>query len=154
MVVGSSDARFISISANPGASFTSGSVSLVNSKDGAAVITATGLVPGSSSSGVVTLTAHGDYTIDVILANASISDQPVSPALSQALTLNVEDVTGSPTTLWSGTMNSLSSLSLGQISPGSARTFQFTVAFPMANAVAGLQNASTTMTLRFTGVAQ
>ncbi len=152
--VASSDARFVSFSYNPGALFTSGSVSLTNSKSGVAVVSATGLLPGSSASGELSLTAHGDYRVGITLANAGITDQPASPALSQALTLRVEDVTGTPQVIWSGTMSSLTSVSLGRLSPGSTATFRFTVTFPVANAVAGLQNASTTMTLRFTGVAQ
>jgi spore coat-associated protein N len=152
--VGSSDARFISLSHNPGALFASGSITLTNSKSGAAVITATGLLPGSSKSGELSLTAHGDFRVGVTLTSAGITDQPSSPALSQALVLQVQDVTGTPRVIWSGAMGSLSSVSLGHLSSGSTATYRFTVTFPVANAVAGLQNASTTMTLRFTGVAQ
>ena len=150
----SSDARDTSVKVNAGNAFSAGSLALVNSKSGSAVISASGLMPGGSATGSLTITAQGNYTAAVTLANAGISNTPSSPALSQALTLLVEDVTGTAQTLWSGTMSALSSVSLGQIASGSTRTYRFTVTFPSANAVSGLQNASTTMTLRFTGVAQ
>jgi hypothetical protein len=152
--IGSSDASFVSRSYNPGALFTSGSVSLTNSKSGVAVVSATGLLPGSSANGELSLTAHGNYRLSITLRNAGITDNPASPALSEALALLVEDVTDIPRTVWSGTMASLTSVSLGQLSPGSTATFRFTVSFPAANAMAGLQNTNTSMTLRFTGVAQ
>lgn len=153
-MIGVSDARFTRVSVNPGAVFSSGTSVLVNSKSGSAVINVTGLLPGGSNSGTLALTGQGDYSSTVTLTNAGISDQPSSPALSQALTLTVEDITGATQTLWSGTMSNLPSLSLGQISPGATKTLRFTVAFPTAGAVPGLQNAGTSMTLRFTGVAQ
>ena len=154
VTIASSDARDTSVKVNAGNAFSAGSMALVNSRSGSAVISASGLMPGGSATGSLTLTAQGNYTAAVTLANAGISDTPSSPALSQALTLLVEDVTGTPQTLWSGTMSSLSAVSLGQITSGSTRTYRFTVTFPSGGAVPGLQNASTTMTLRFTGVAQ
>ncbi len=150
----SSDARDTSVKVNAGNVFSGGSLSLANSKSGSAVISASGLMPGGSATGSLTITVQGGHTAAVTLANTGISDAPSSPALSQALTLLVEDVTGTAQTLWSGTMSTFASASLGQIASGSARTYRFTVTFPSGNAVSSLQNASTTMSLRFTGVAQ
>jgi hypothetical protein len=152
--IASSDARDTSVKVNAGNAFSAGSLALVNSKGGTAVISASGLMPGGSATGSLTITVQGNYTAAVTLTNAGISDTPSSPALSQALSLLVEDITGTAQTLWSGTMSTLSSVSLGQIASGSTRTYRFTVSFPSAGAVPGLQNASTTMTLRFTGVGQ
>ena len=152
--IASSDARDTSVKVNAGNAFSAGSLALVNSKSGTAVISASALMPAGTATGSLTITAHGNYTAAVTLAYAGISDTPSSPALSQALTLLVEDITGTAQTLWSGTMSTLGSVSLGQIASGSTRTYRFTVTFPSANAVPGLQNASTTMTLRFTGVGQ
>jgi hypothetical protein len=154
VTIASSDARDTSVKVNAGNAFSAGSLALVNSKSGSAVISASGLMPGGSATGSLTITVQGNYTAAVTLINAGISDTPSSPALSQALTLLVEDITGTAQTLWSGTMSTLGSVSLGQIASGSTRTYRFTATFPSANAVSGLQNASTTMTMRFTGVAQ
>jgi hypothetical protein len=153
-VLGSSDATLTRVSVNPGNAFSAGVSSHVNSKNGAMVISAAGLMPGGSASGTLTITVQGDYPAVVTLANAGISDQPASPALSQALTLKVEDITGTLQTLWNGTMSNFSSLSLGQIASGTTKTYRFTITFATGSAVPGLQNASTAMTIRFTGVAQ
>lgn len=153
MTTGASDARVTRVSVNPGNAFSAGSLSLVNSRDGGIVISATAMMPGASANGTLTLTTQGNYTAAVTLANGGISDTPSSPALSQALTLLVEDITGTPQTLWSGTMGTFSSVSLGQIASGATRTYRLTVTFPAGSAVAGLQAANTTISLRFTGVA-
>lgn len=153
-LIGSSGASFVSRSHNTGSLFTSGAVSLTNSRGGEAVITATGLLPGSSATGELTLAARGNFNLVVTLRKGAITDQPASPALSQALTLSVERISGTAQVLWSGTMSNLPSVSLGQLTPGSSATYRFTVTFPVANAVAELQNTSTKMTLEFTGVAQ
>jgi len=152
--IGASDARFTRVSVNPGSAFSAGTFSVTNSKSGAAVITTSGLMPGGTANGTLTLTTQGNYTAAVTLTNGGITDTPSSPALSGALTLLVEDITGSAQTLWSGTMSTFSSVSLGTIATGATRTYRFTITFVAGSAVAGLQNASTTLTLKFTGVAQ
>ena len=49
-------------SANPVNQVGAGTLSFTNSKDGAAIVSASGLLPGQSSVGTMTLTAGGDQT--------------------------------------------------------------------------------------------
>jgi VCBS repeat-containing protein len=154
LLMGSSEALMTGGSKNPKNLFTAGTMSLTNSKSGTTVINASGLLPGGSANGTLTLTAQGTYSLNVTVSNAGIANVPASPALAAALTLTVEDVTTTAQTLWTGTMSSFTSLSLGRLTPPAGRSYRFTVAFPAGNATSGLQNASTTMTLTFTGVPQ
>ena len=147
--IGSSGARFIRTSTNPGSAFTAGNLTLTNTENGAAILSVTKLLPGGTSNGSASITISGDYSATVTLTGTSDGS-----ALAQALTLKIEDTTTTVTTLWTGSMSDFSSVSLSTFAAGATRTYRFTVTFPAANAVAGLQNASTTETLKFTGVAQ
>jgi hypothetical protein len=147
--VKSSGASFISRSSNPGSRFSAGVVTLTNSKGGTAVINAAGLLPGGSTTGSLTITVQGNFSAAVTLTGTG--DQS---ALSQVLTLKIENTTGTAQTLWSGKMSDFASLSLGTYTTGTTKSYRFTVTFPAANASSGLQNATTSMTLNFTGVAQ
>jgi hypothetical protein len=150
----SSGAKFSNASSNPGAAFTGGTMSLVNSRDGSAVLSATGLAPGASVNGTLTLTDQGNLTAGVTLTRTSLTDTPSGAALSSVLTLTIADITGTTQTLYSGTMSGFSSVILSPLTAGETRTYRFTVAFPTASATSNQQNASTSMTVRFTGVAQ
>ena len=148
-----SGASFTSGSTNPGDAFTAGTLSHVNSKSGQVVLSASGLRPGQSSSGSLTITGAGDlsarYSIDV----ASLVDMPASPALSGVLRLTIDDMTsGAAVQEWSGLVSSLGTVTLDTIAPGAVRTYRFTLDFPTATAVSGLQDAAMTLRLRFTGV--
>jgi spore coat-associated protein N len=149
-----SEARFVRGSGNPGNVFTAGTLKLVNSVDGGYVINVTGLRPDQSATGTFTLTCQGSFKGAVSITNGGITDTPSSPALSAALTLKIEDITGSAQTLWSGTMNSFTSLALTQFNSGETRTLRFTVTFPQAGAVPGLQGATSALLVKFVGVAQ
>jgi spore coat-associated protein N len=150
----SSEARFAVASSNPGAVFSSGTMTLVNSRDGSAVISATGLAPGASVIGTLTLTSQGDLGADVTLTNTAITDQPAAATLSTALTLKIENTTGTAVTLYNSTMSAFTSVSLGRFDPEETRTYRFTLTFPTANAISSRQGSSTSMTIRFSGVAQ
>lgn len=143
-----SGAAFVARSSNDSNLFSAGSLILSNSHEGAIVVNAQDLMPGTSRSGSLTISQSGDYS-----AAMTLSGLGDGSALSQALTLRIVD-SGSGITLWNGAMSSLTSLSLGTFTPAMSKTYQFTVSFPAANATAGLQDSSAQMTLRFTGVAQ
>jgi len=76
----------------------------------------------------------------------------VSPALSAALDLKIEDITGAAITLYQGTPAAFSSRSLGSIAPAATRTYRFTLTFPAANANSALQGATMLLRLEFMGV--
>ena len=146
------DAAFSFRSANPTNNVTAASLAFTSDKDGGVIVNAAGLRPGKSQVGSATLTIAGDAAGRYTLSRTSLSDLPSGIQLSATLTLTVEDITGTPATLYSGTVAAFSSVSIGSLSPGAQRVYRFTVAFPLAGANPALQGASTTLALRFTAV--
>jgi len=139
-------------SANPVNQVGAGTLSFTNSKDGAAIVSASGLLPGQSSVGTMTLTAGGDQTGRYTLTRTALTDLPSGTHLSAALTLKIEDITGTATTLYNGTAAAFTSVSLGSLAPAAVKTYRFTVTFPTGSATPSLQGASTTLTVRFSAV--
>ncbi len=152
-----SGASFTFSSTNPGSAFTAGTLSQTNSMDGQVVLSATNLRPGqTSSTGSLTITGGGTVTGTYTISKASVVDTPVTPGLSNALNIIIEDTTGTPVTLYSGAISGFTSVLAGPagttIAPGQTRSYRFSLYYPTANATATLQGASTTLTLQFTGV--
>jgi spore coat-associated protein N len=117
---------------SPVVELASGTLSQSNSRNGVAILTAAGLTPGDSRAGEVTIANTGDLEGAFMLSKSGLSDAPGGGGgvLSSVLELLVEDVTGSPTTVYSGKLAAMGSLSLGDWGPGTARTYRFTVSFP------------------------
>jgi hypothetical protein len=133
-VVGSG-ASFTSKSANPSNTFSAGSLAQSNSKEGAAVLTASKMVPGAlPTNGTVTITNSGDVAGTFTLSKTSFTDTagPNGGKLSEVLDLKVEDVTkaGSPVSVYSGKVGAMGTQSLGEFKASEARTYQFTITFP------------------------
>ncbi|MFH1574281.1 MAG: hypothetical protein ABIG68_09875 [Acidobacteriota bacterium] len=149
-----SGAHFVWSSSNPGNVFTAGTFRLLNSVDGGYVINVAGLRPDQSVTGTLTLTCQGNYPGAVSMTNGGITNSPSSPARSAALTVMIEDITGTPQTLYNGTMSAFASLALTPFSAGQTRTYRFTVTFPQSGAVPGLQGAACSLQVRFVGVVQ
>ena len=150
-----SGANFTSSSGNPGNTFTAGSLSHVNSKNGQVVLNAANLRPGQSQNGSLTITGGGDCSAGYTISKVSLTDTPASPALSAALTLTIDDMTtGAAVPEWSGAASTFSSVTIDTIAPGAGamRTYRFTLSYPTAKAVPALQGASMTLRLQFTGV--
>lgn len=129
MAVGSG-ANFNSTSANPGNVVTAGTLSHTNSKDNAALLTVSKIKPGESKSGTVQLTNTGDIDGVFSVARTMVSDStgPASPFAAH-LNLKIEDnVTG--TVYYDNLLSAMSStVGAGTITPGSSRTYKFTVTF-------------------------
>ena len=85
-------ATFTSTSANPGNLATTGSLLIENSEDGA-ILTATGLVPGDTRNGSVTISNVGDSAGNFSLTTEDLVDTPPTPPLSGRLDLLIEDIT-------------------------------------------------------------
>jgi spore coat-associated protein N len=149
-----SAATFVVRTQNPSNAFAAGSFKLLNSADGSYAINVTGLRPGQSTTGTLSLTNQGDYVSGATISKVSITDTPVSPALSGALTLLIEDITSTPQTLWNNTMSSFTTLTLTDFAKSQARTYRFTVTFPQAGATPSLQGANSVMVLKSVGVAK
>src|ERR1700733_372748 len=91
-----SGANFNSTSANPSNVFSAGTISHSNSKAGAAILTASNLVPGNTATGTVDIKNTGSATGTFTLTHLAPVDTPTSPGLSKKLTLTIMDL-GDPT---------------------------------------------------------
>jgi spore coat-associated protein N len=118
--------------AHPATRLVSGTLSMSNSRDGSAILTATGMGPGRQATGTVQIGNDGDLGGDFTLSKSNLSDSPgpLGGALSSRLLLSVQDVTGAPVTVYSGRLDGMGPVALGAMAPGAARTYRFTVTFP------------------------
>jgi spore coat-associated protein N len=123
---------FTSSSANPDNTFTAGSLSHSNSKEGAAILTATNMVPGGAQTGQVTIRNTGDVSGRFRLSSSNLTDTPGPNGgrLSEVLTLQVVDSSGTPTTIYDGNFNAMPSTDLGTWVKDEEHTYEFTVTFP------------------------
>jgi hypothetical protein len=147
-----SGASFTASSVNPANMFTAGILTHTTDRDGYVMIAASGLMPGVSETGSLRLTDGGNVPGRFTLSASGLTDTPGSPKLSDVLTLTVEDVTGTATTLYQGSVSAFSAVDLGTIAPGDVRSYQFTLAYPAGTADAALQGAALSLGLRITGV--
>jgi spore coat-associated protein N len=128
----SSGAVFTSSSANPANIFSAGNLRHTNSKDGAAVLTASKMKPGDTTQGTVTITNDGDVAGTFSLSTSNLSDTAGANGgkLSDVLKVKIVDQT-SNTTIYDGAIKSLpSGTAAGAFAAGAAHTYQFTVTFP------------------------
>lgn len=133
-----SGANFNSTSANPSNVFSAGTISQTNSKSGAAILTASGMKPGGTATGTVDIKNTGSVSGAFTLAQSNLTNTPASPALSSKLTIQIQDlgdptcVTSCPaaTTVYSGTIAGMGTISLGNFASNATHRYQFTVTFP------------------------
>jgi hypothetical protein len=134
-----SGANFSASSANPTNTFSAGSLSIGNTS-ASAILSASDMKPGGSTSGTVDIKNTGSGDGSFSLSESNVADVG-TPSLSALLQLTVVDcgptasancATGSQ--VYSGALNALSSTSLGTYSKNDQRRYQFTVAFPSGTA--------------------
>ncbi len=114
--------------AAPSTALTAGTIGVGNSS-GSAILSASGMYPGSSpATGTVTISNTGDLAGDFTLSKSNVSDSGGS--LSSLLRVVVEDITGSPTTIYDGSAAGMGTIPLGNYAPGSSHTYRFTASFP------------------------
>jgi len=150
-----SGASFNARTANPSTSAAAGTLTQTNSKDGAAILAAPGLEPGTSATGTVDVTNTGDVDGRFTLSPRGLTDAPASPALSAKLDLTIADLGApgaspapAPANVYSGKVGAMGTLALGRFDAGESRRYRFTVAFPAGTlaADAAYQGASTQAT--------
>jgi hypothetical protein len=130
-----------------------GSLTLSNTKEGAAVLSLGGIKPGDSITDTVTLGNTGTLPGDLSLDTSNLVDVPGSGggALSGKLDLRVRDITnaGSPVTVYAGKIAGLTPVALGTLAAGDSRLYEFKVDFPDTGA--GAENAyqGSGMSVRF-----
>jgi hypothetical protein len=127
-----SQASFTATSANPGATFTSGVLSHLNSRSGSAILTAAGMRPGQSRQGTVRITNTGTLAGDFSLSATDIADTPGPNGgpLSDVLRLRIDRTTAAAYTVYDGLLKGMPEIALGTWDPRRAVTFRYTVTFP------------------------
>jgi hypothetical protein len=118
---------------------SSGTLQLSNSLDGAAVFTARNMKPGSSASGMVSVSNTGGADGAFSLSQANLIDAPgpLGGRLSSHVQLTVEEISNGGSTaqsLYAGVLSGLGTRSLGTLRAGQTRAYRFTVDFPEGGA--------------------
>jgi hypothetical protein len=137
-VVGSG-ADFTASSANPANTFSSGTMTMLNSKAGEAVLTASNMRPGDSADGVVDIENTGSLSGDFTLSRSTPVDSDPANPLSGKLNITVVDCgtfsSGTPACgdgddvvrVSGGTIAGMGTTSLGTYAAGEKRRYRFTV---------------------------
>jgi len=112
--------------------FSSGSISLTNSRAPRAILSASNLAPGGSATGTVTVRNAGTATGSLALTPArSETSGAGGRALLASLWLRVADVTGgADTVVFGGRLHALPRLRLRTLKPGAARAYRFSASLP------------------------
>lgn len=112
--------------------FSSGAISLTNSRAPRAIFTASNLAPGGSATGTVTVRNAGTAAGWLALSPArSETSGAGGRALLASLWLRVADVTGgADTVVYGGRLHALPRLRLRTLKPGAARAYRFSASLP------------------------
>jgi spore coat-associated protein N len=137
VAVGSS-ASFTASSANPSNTFAAGTLSILNSKAGA-VLTASGMKPGDSATGMVDVQNSGSLSGAFTVSRSNIVDSDGANPLSAKLSLVVKDCgdfsSGTPTcdagdpVKYTGTIAAMVSTALGTFAASEKHRYEFAVTF-------------------------
>ena len=143
-----SGASFSSRSANS-AALATGSIQLSSSSPGQPIVASTtGLKPGQSKEGTITIGNKAGVPGTVALNSTGLT----GPALAAVIDLKIEDVTSGTTQKWSGKLSSFPGLDLGSFAAEESRKYRFTLSWPSASNEASLQGTSTSVTFEWSGV--
>lgn len=135
-----SGATFTAQSANPGNSFASGTLSMSNSKDNVAILTAANMKPGDSTSGTVDIQNTGTLSGTFSLSRTNLTNSDAVNLMSQKIDLVVKDCgdfsAGTPTcdagdpVKYSGTLDTMSAaVALGTYAANEKHRYEFTATF-------------------------
>jgi spore coat-associated protein N len=160
-VVGSG-ADFTASSANPSNTFASGTLSVLNSKDGTAVLTASGMKPGGAAAvGTVDIKNTGSLSGTFTLSRPALTDSDSTNPLSGKLNVTVKDCglfsgstaptcgDGDDTVKYNGTLGQMGAgtpiTTLGSFAGDAQRRYQFSVALDSSagNAYQGDNSSAT-----------
>jgi spore coat-associated protein N len=127
---------------------SAGSVTITDSKEGAAVLDASGMRPGDSRNDTVTITNSGSLPASYKITSSGI----VNNSLASTLDLTIDDMTsGTPVLVDTHKFNAFpNNKNLGTFAAGETRTYRFTIAWPGASTSPTLQGLSTTQTFKWT----
>ncbi len=157
-----SGASFTAQSANPSNTFTAGTLTMSNSLDGAAILTASNMKPGDTAQGVVDIANTGSLNGTFSLSRSALNDSDGANPMSGKLDLVVKDCgnfsSGTPTcdgadpNPYSGTLGAMTgATALGTFAANEKHRYQFTITF---NSTAGnpYQGDSSTATFQWDAV--
>jgi spore coat-associated protein N len=139
VAVGSS-ASFTASSANPSNTFAAGTLTILNSKEGLAVLTASNMKPGDpATTGVVDVENTGSLSGAFTLSRSGIVDSDGANPMSAMLDLVVKDcgdfASGTPAcdagdpVKYTGTIAAMGSTALGTFAASEKHRYQFAVTF-------------------------
>jgi hypothetical protein len=141
-----SGANFTSKSANS-ASLAAGSIQLSSTAPNLAIVSASGMKPGDSREGTISIGNQGDVAGIVTLKATGLT----GTSLAAAINLKVEDITSGTSKKYEGKLGSFSSVSLGSFAVGSTRKYRLTLSWPAASNEASLQGSSTSLAFQWVG---
>ena len=144
-VTAASGANFNAQSANPSNTFTAGTLSMLNSKAGAAILTASNMRPGDpATTGTVDIQNTGSLSAPFVLSKGTVSNTDGSNPMSDKLNLTVVDCgdfsSGTPVcgdagdvTKYTGTVTDMGTAghtvgALGTFAANEKHRYQFSVA--------------------------
>jgi spore coat-associated protein N len=157
-----SGANFSAQSANPSNTFTAGTLTMSNSKDGAAILTAGNMKPGDVATGTVDIENTGSMAGTFSLSRSALNDSDNANPMSQRLNLVVKDCGdfsgGTPScdagdpNKYSGLLSAMSSsVALSTYAAAEKHRYEFTVTFDSAAGNA-YQGDSSTATFQWDAV--
>jgi spore coat-associated protein N len=133
-----------------------GTLSMSNSKAGAAILSASDMRPGDTATGSVTIANTGSAAGEFTLSSFDVTDVPGRGGglLSTALVATVTDVTdpSAARRVYSGSLGAMTARALGSFAPGSQHTYHFSVGLPNGGGTAldAVQGGSVSVGYRWT----
>lgn len=135
-----SGANFTASSANPSNTFTTGTLTMSNSKEGAAILSASNIKPGDTATGTVDIENTGSLSGDFTLSRTDLTDSDGTNPLSAQLDLVVKDCgdfsAGTPTcdvgdpAEYTGTLAAMNSaVPVATYAAAEKHRYEFTVTF-------------------------
>jgi spore coat-associated protein N len=152
--VAGSGADFTASSANPTNTFAAGTLSIVNSQEGEAVLEASGLRPGDAPvDGFVDIRNSGSLSGDFELSLGALSNSDPANPLAGKLNLTVVDCDAAcgdagDSELYDGTLAAMGTIALGEFAANDEHRYRFEVALD-GSAGNAYQGGSATATFDF-----
>jgi hypothetical protein len=143
----------------PASTFTGGLLDLTLTQEGASLLDATHLRPGTTRTETIQLRNAGNVPASsVAVAVGDHVDIPVAAGLSAVLDVELEDcgtdaTCAAPAVAYTGTLQDFSTASLGGIAGGASRYVRLTVGWDIADADPARQGAAAGATIVWTAVA-
>ena len=147
-------ASFTTSSANAGNLVAAGTLSVESGSS--AILNASNMVPGDSRDGTVSVQNTGSVTGSFSLTTEDLKDTPATPAFSAVVNLTIVDITApaSPVQVYTGKLNAVGTVALGNWPSNAKHNYKFTVTFPSQGSTIDntYKGASTSLTFRWNAV--